>query len=290
MDFCLVQVPYHAGDDRHPSSAGPRRLLDAGAVELLVAQGHRVTVVSAEREEPFRDTASSAAAVNRQVAVAVRDAVAAGRLPLVLAGSCVACHGVLAGFDHARCGTVWIDAHADFNTPETTASGFFPGMSLAVVAGHCYSDYWARIGDNTPIPEANIVMFGVRDVSPDAERTRLEGSAVQVVEWRGGVPQRDVLAVLDSLAMRVQDVYLHVDFDGFAPAVAPGIVDKPVEGGLSRDDGEEIIRATMERFRVKAATLATFTPDLDRDDRTLRLGLRIIELLGEHVSDGWRRG
>jgi len=284
MDFCLIQVPYHAGDDRHPSSAGPGRLLEAGAAELLARSGHGVTVKTAERGGPFRDTASSTAAVNRQVAAAVRDAVAAGQLPVALAGSCVTSQGVLAGFDHARCGAVWIDAHADFNTPETAVSGFFPGMSLAVVTGHCYANYWAQIGDSTPLAEENVAMFGVRDVWPAGERDRLDRSSIEVVEWRDGMPQRDVVAVLDQLAARVREVYLHIDFDGFAPDVAPGIVDEPVAGGLSGDDAETIIRATMERFRLKAATLATFTPDLDRDDKTLRLGLRILELLGECAS------
>jgi hypothetical protein len=152
MDICLIQVPSHAGDDRHPASAGPGRLLQAGAADLLATQGHRVTTQRADRGEPFRDTASASAAVNRQVAAKVRAALHAGMLPIALAGSCVTCQGVLAGFDHADCGAVWLDAHADFNTPDTSASGFFPGMSLAVVTGHCYRDYWARIGDSTPWP------------------------------------------------------------------------------------------------------------------------------------------
>jgi len=284
MDFCLIQVPYHAGDDRHPSSAGPRRLLEAGAAELLARNGNVVTVKAAERGGPFRDTASSTAAVNKQVAAAVRDAVAAGQLPVALAGSCVTSQGVLAGFEHAQCGAVWIDAHADFNTPDSAVSGFFPGMSLAVVTGHCYRNYWAQIGNNTPLAEENVAMFGVRDVWPAAERDRLDRSKIEVVEWRDGMPQRDILAVLDQLATRVREVYLHIDFDGFAPEVAPGIVDEPVAGGLSGEDAETIIRATMERLRLRAATLATFTPELDHDDKTLRLGLRIIELLGECAS------
>jgi arginase len=165
----------------------------------------------------------------------VRRAVAAGQLPLVLAGSCVTCQGVLAGVEHGNWGAVWIDAHADFNTPETTASGFFAGMSLAVVTGHCYGNYWAQIGDNTPLAEDAIVIFGVRDLRPEGERERVERSRLRVVEWRDGEAQGDVPAALDDLAQRVGDVYLHIDFDGFAPEVTPGIVDEPVPGGLTLD-------------------------------------------------------
>src|SRR6266516_494326 len=179
MDVCLIEVPSMAGDDRHRAAEGPRRLLDAGAEALLASAGIAVTVERVERGGSFRDTASSTAAVNRRLAATVEKSIAAEQLPLVLAGSCVACMGVLGGFDHSRCGVVWIDAHADFNTPESTVSGFFPGMSAAVIAGHCYQSYWAQIGDSTPIGEAAIVMLGVRDLSPKAERERLALSAVQ---------------------------------------------------------------------------------------------------------------
>jgi len=88
------------------------------------------------------------------------------------------------------------------------------------------------------------------------------------------------LPPLERLARRVQEIYLHIDFDGFAPEVAPGIVDEPVPGGLSFEDAEGIMRAAAERFRIRAATLATYTPELDKEERTLRVGLLIIELLG----------
>jgi arginase len=284
MDICLVEVPYHAGDDRHPSSRGPRHLLDAGALDLLATR-HEVTVRTVIRPEPFYDTASSSSAVNKLTAALVREAVSAGQFPLVLAGSCTTSHGVLAALEHARTGIVWIDAHADFNTPETTTSGYFPGMSLAVLTGHCYHDYFAQIGDSTPVAEGAIALFGVRDLSPAAERERLERSEVQVVEWWAGKPKAPVVAALDRVASRVPDVYLHIDLDGFAPEVAPGVADRPVPGGLSIEDAEMILRATSRRFKIKAATLATYTPDRDRGDRTLRTALRLIETIGRSVAE-----
>jgi arginase len=284
MDVCLIQVPFHAGDDRVGSSEGPQRLVEAGADRQLASRGIGVTLARAEREGPFRDTATAAAQVNKQVAALVATALEARQLPVVVTGSCNTSLGVLAGFDHARCGAIWLDAHADFNTPESTISGFFAGMSAAVLTGHCYRDYWAQIGDNTPLAEDAIVMFGVRDVSPQAERERLQRSAINVVAWRDGRPEREILPPLEDLARRVRDVYLHVDFDAFAPEVAPGVVDEPVPGGLSLEDAERIIAATAERFRIRAATLATFTPELDHEEKTLRVGLRIIELLGDYAS------
>jgi arginase len=283
MDVCLVEVPFHAGDDGHPSSRGPRRLVEAGAVEVFAERGVEVAVLRASRRMPFRDTACSSADVNRQLAGIVRDVVAEGDLPIVLAGSCNACLGVIAGFRHDRCGAVWLDAHADFNTPDSTASGFFAGMSTAILSGHCYRDYWAQIGDNTSLPEDTIAMFGVRDLSPEAERERLQRSAIRAVRWRNGVPEGDIHVTLDQLAQRVPDVYLHVDFDAFAPELAPGTADEPVPGGLTLEQAETIIGATAERFSIRAVTFATYAPDRDRDERTLRLALSLIELLADYA-------
>jgi arginase family enzyme len=132
--------------------------------------------------------------------------------------------------------------------------------------------------------QAEVIARGIAagsDLWPEAERECLERSGIQVVKWRDGKPSGDLVAPLEQLARRVQEIYLHIDFDGFAPEVAPGIVDEPVPGGLSFEDAEGIMRAAAERFRIRAATLATYTPELDKEERTLRVGLRIIELLGE---------
>jgi arginase len=284
MNICLVEVPYHAGDDRHPASFGPRHLLEAGAVDIL-AERHEVTVRSVSRPGSFSDTASSSLAVNKATAALVRGAIGAGQFPLVLAGSCTTSHGVLTGMEQAQTGVVWIDAHADFNTPETTTSGFFPGMSLALVTGHCYQDYFAQIGDGIPFVEGAIALFGVRDLSPEAERERLEGSEIEVVEWGAGKPMTSVVAALDRVAHRVPDAYLHIDMDGFTPEIAPGVADQPVPGGLSFEDAEMILHATSSRFKIKAATVATYTPDRDQDDRTLRLVLRLIDTVGRCVGE-----
>jgi arginase len=283
MDVSLILVPYHAGDDGVASSEGPHHLCDAGAQSVLRSCGVAVAVETVERGEPFRDTAASAARVNKELAKQVRSTADAHRLPVVLTGSCNSAMGVLAGLERGRCGAVWLDAHADFNTPDTTVSGFFAGMSLAVVTGHCYGTYWAAIGDSTPLAEDLIVMYGVRDLSPPAEGNRLAQSAITVVPWLDRRPDGHVLEPLDELARRIDEVYLHIDFDVFDPEVAPGVVDEPVPGGMSFEDAETIMRATTERFRIRAATLATFTPDRDYGDKTATLGLRLIELLGEYA-------
>jgi arginase len=157
-------------------------------------------------------------------------------------------------------------------------------MSLAIATGHCYRDYWAEIGGDAPLAEKTVVLLGVRDLSPAAEQERLDRSAIRVVEWREGRPQDDPVAALDELATRVHEVYLHVDFDALAPATAPGVADEPVPGGLSLAQAEEVVDATADRFRIRAATLATYVPGRDREGATLQAGLRLLDLLGAYAA------
>ena len=282
MDVSLIQVPYMMGDERQ--GKGPQRLVQAGAEKVVAAKGVAVTVERVDRDVPFRDSGNASLAVNKRLASTVRQAVDARRLPFVLAGGCDASTGVLAGFEHNQCGVVWFDAHGDFNTPETTTSGYFDGMSLAVIAGHCYRNYWAKIGNNTPIAESATLLLGVRDLDP-AEKEHLDHSAVQVVKWHEGKPQGDVRVALDRLAQRVPEVYLHIDMDSLDPQVAPGVVFDPVPGGLSLEDMEEAIRSVFARFRVRAVTLSVYNPERDQYEKTLRAGLRIIEVLAEAVRE-----
>jgi arginase len=277
---CLIQVPFMCGDGAHPASAGARRVAEY-ARELLGARGvsFECATVDFVASGDAPDGAAASWRVNDRVASTVRQAMAAGQLPLVLAGSCDASLGVLAGFEHSRCGVVWLDAHGDFNTPESSKTGFVPRMALATIVGHCHAERWAQIGEATPVAESATTLLGVRELSPSAERKRLKASQVEAIRWRDGKPKRDPLRALDALAERVDEVYLHIDLDAFDPDVAPAVVDDPVPGGLSLRDGELVVRAVLERFGVRAATLATYVPARDPDGRTLDLQLRLIELL-----------
>ena len=203
----------------------------------------------------------------------------------MLAGSCDASIGVLAGIeDRSRCGVIWVDAHGDFNTPESTESGFFPGMSLAVVTGHCYQRMWGRMGNAAPVPERMVLMLGVRDLSPITERKRLEASRIEVVSWEGGRPAGDVGRSIEELAARVDEVYLHVDNDALDPAVAPGVSDVPAPGGLSLEQLEDAIRTVASQMRIRAASLTNFNPARDDGDRTLEAGLRIMGAIGSALT------
>jgi arginase len=260
--FAIVEVPAMAGDPSHPAAAGPAALTAA-----LADAGHEAPVRRVAVPAFGGDVRAASMEVGRSTAEHVRAAVSDSALPLVLAGSCDVATAVLAGLGDTEAGVVWIDAHADFNTPSSSASGFWPGMALAAVVGDCGDDMRSALG-STPVPQHRVALVGVRSLSPEAEAERLRASAMHVVPWSEGGPRGSVEAALTALSKRAERVYVHLDLDALDPAIGAGVVDPPVPGGLSEPQLLDLLGAVRDRFEVAGATIATYTPASD-DGATL---------------------
>lgn len=115
-------------------------------------------------------------------------------------------------------GLVWLDGHADFHTPETTTSGFTDCMGLSTSVGQCWRRMAARVPGFEPMPEANAVLVGAREIEP-GERERLLVSELVVVEPGASraEPHKELDAALVGLSERVRGVYLHLDLDVLDP-------------------------------------------------------------------------
>jgi len=281
MKLTLIQVPYHYGfsQARVGAGCGPRRYLEAGAEAALRQLGYEVSVELVERGPEAKETPLAVLEGNTVLAARVAASVDSGGFPVVLSGGCNACLGVLAGLG-ARLGIIWFDAHGDFNTPETTPSGFFDGMPLAVATGLCYRELWGGLSSAPPVPPAHALLVAVRDLDPGERDTIAQHGVL-------AVPAADIKALgaaaalgpkLAALRKRVEQIYLHFDIDALDPALAPG-VDYRAPGGLSLEEAEEAIRLIAAQFWVRAATLAAYNPDHEEDDRTLAAGLRLLSLL-----------
>jgi arginase len=272
VNYTLAEVPAMAGDPAHASADGPAALTAA-----LAAAGHRLEVRRVSVPPLAGDVEEDSVEVGRRTARHVRSIVLEGRLPLVLAGSCDVAPGVLAGIRDAACGVVWIDAHADFNTPSSSVSGFWPGMTLAVVVGDCGDAVWSAL-DWHPVAPERVALLGIRSLSPAAEARRLEHSPLHVVRWHEGVPRGSVPTALDRLAGEVGRVYVHLDLDALDPSIGSGVVDPPVPGGMSAEELYAVLDHVLERFTIAGATLATYTPSND-DGATLPVAVGAMERL-----------
>jgi arginase len=274
MNVQIIQVPYDSGHKSLRTGRGPEYLLQHGAGQVLSDGGSQVITTSVEAINPFLTEIGTAFDLNRALAGQVRAAVESSRFPVVLAGNCNSCLGTLAGLDPAGLGIVWLDAHGDFNTPDTTVSGFLDGMGLAMAAGRCWPALLKTIPGFQPIPETHILHIGARDLDPEEARL-LAGSAVEVIRPGAGPILEPVEAALVRLREKAAGIYLHVDIDVLDTGDAlPNQFAVP--GGLAVDVVEEIVRKIKRRFELRAGAITSFNPDYDKNDQVVNAGIRIL--------------
>ena len=200
----------------------------------------------------------------RLLAGQVRSAVGKGRFPLILAGNCNSCVGALAGLEGDAPGIVWFDAHGDFNTPETTTSGFLDGMGLAMANGRCWSALMRTIPGFRPVSDDCIVHVGSRDLDPP-EQAMFDAAGIPLVV-AGPNDEAALLAglqsALDRLKTRVDRIYLHIDVDVLDTGNGQpnGLA---VPGGLAPRTVAKAIGAIKTRVDIAACAIASYDPALD---------------------------
>ena len=277
----IIQVPYDSALRSVRMGRGPEHLVAHGAVDALRAPGRNVDVEYVEAPEGFHAEVATSFAVYARLAERVQAALDDGRFPLVFAGNCGSALGVLGALGPMRTGVVWFDAHGDFNTPETTASGFLDGMALAIATGHCWRPMrralWGTRWEDAVVPEAHVAHVGGRDFDA-AELERLDGSGITLVRADAvrAVGAREALAgVLDRLSAHVDAAYVHVDLDALDPGEAPANEFLPADG-LSVSDAAEAVALVATRLPVRAAAVTAYDPAYDPDGRTLRAAITLV--------------
>ena len=223
------------------------------------------------------------ALANANFAVKVREGLEDSQISIGLEANCNDLLGILSGlkYDSAgkarRVGLVFIDAHGDFNTPETTLSGMLGGMPVAVAAGHALHNLRRTAGLEEPLPIEHIVWGGVRDLDPlEAERfAEYDVRQFTVQDMRmlsPGLRRR-----MDELAGEVDVIYVHIDMDVLDPAEVPGH-NLAVADGPTSEELAAAIRLMFQNPETVALAIAS-TPafDLDPDGVSRRAALRLIE-------------
>lgn len=210
-------------------------------------------------------------ALHRPLAGLTAVALGAGARPVSLAGDCCTTIGVLAGLQQAGLAPtlIWFDAHGDFNTWETTPSGFLGGMPLAMAVG---------LGEQTlldgaglrPLSPHQVILTDGRDLDP-GERVLVEQSGIAHLP--------DVCQLLDY-PLPDGPLYVHFDTDIVNPAEMPAM-NYPAPGGPSGETLREVFRHLAATGRVAAVSLSAWNPDLPNAHRSRELSLSLLaELLG----------
>jgi arginase len=287
MNVRVITVPYDSGHTEERMGRGPGHLIERGLMGVLEAGGHVAALERIEADAQFTLEVKTSFGLYRRLAERVRLARTEGSFPIVLAGNCASCLGTVSGVGPVETGVVWFDAHGDFNTPETTLSGFFDGMALATLTGRCWRSLAATVPGFRPVPEANVIQVGAHDFDREEDKL-LESSGITRV-MRASIEQAGVRGALgpalDELGKRVRRVYLHLDLDVLDPAEAV-VNEYSTPGGLMVKQVEEAISLVAERFEICACAITAYDPAYDEEGRASVAALAFAELVSRLASAG----
>jgi arginase len=180
--------------------------------------------------------------------------------------------GTVAGLGADSTGVAWFDAHGDFNTPETTNSGFLDGTAVAILTGRCWTQLAATVPGFTRIADERVCLIGTRDLDA-LERAMLEESSVSVVEpkhLRSSLPR-----ALKSIRDHVKNIYVHLDLDVLDSGVAPAN-SYALAGGLTLEDLDHALGQIASKFTIAGITLSAYDPAVDTDESAARAAIRMI--------------
>ncbi len=290
MNLRAIGAPMDLGSDRRGVDMGPSAIRYAGLsaavrdVGISYDDAGDLPVPRPEGRDPNAERPERGTAkylketrwVCRRVESAVADALEDGETPLVLGGDHSIAIGTVGGASRDRdVGVLWLDAHGDFNTPETTPSGNVHGMPVAAFLGRdVFGEMsWAR----ADVAEENVAMVGLRDLDDD-ERTALRDSDVDAytmsdVDTRSIVPV--VEDALDSALSGVDALHVSLDMDFLDPDEAPG-VGTPVTGGVTYREAHAAMELVAETDALCSLEVVEVNPILDSHNRTADLAVELI--------------
>ncbi len=199
----------------------------------------------------------------------VERSIADGRRPVSIGGDCCQSIAVIAGLRRAGIepAVVWLDAHGDFNTWDTSPSGFIGGMPLAMLVGRGELTLLDRLG-LPPLADRDVVLCDARDLDP-GERVSLESSAVTHI-----TNVDDLIAHLPAS----KPLYVHFDVDVLDADEAPAML-YPVKGGPSVAAMTDVARRMYETGRLAAVSVTAWAIARDHDRRTERACLGVLDAL-----------
>lgn len=302
----IVGVPMDLGGNRRGVDMGPSAVRYAGLAERLEKLGFKVkdrgNLAVADRaadsssagqvagwraagaRTPVAWHAPEIARVCIELAETVAKIEAGGAMPIVIGGDHSIGMGTLAGLARSgrKPGVIWMDAHGDINTPETTPSGNVHGMPLAVAVGLAPPPMPREL--SASVQGEHAVLFATRSLD-DGERGNIKRAGVTAItmseidrEGTGPAMERAI-----AVAAKGDGIHLSLDMDAIDPDEAPG-VGTPVRGGLTYREVQLAMEMLAASGKLRSIEVAEVNPILDRENRTAQLAVELIaSALGQTI-------
>jgi arginase len=289
----VLGVPMDLGSGRRGVDMGPSAIRIAGVEDRLRELGHKVVddgdiviknmeelKVGNPRARYLTEIARASALLSRKVERIMER----GHFPLVLGGDHSIAVGTLSGIGafcrrkRKKAGLLWIDAHGDINTPDTSPTGNIHGMPLATLLGFGVRELTDIGGAFTKVDPANVALVGIRSLDA-GEKSRLKETGVQV-HTMSEIDRHGVHRVMKKALARVTDGtdYVHVSFDLDAvdPHVAPG-VGTPVKGGLDYREAHLIMEVIAEAGIMTSLEMVEVNPILDQGNASAAFAVELVQ-------------
>ncbi len=230
-----------------------------------------ITIPAARKEPSTVERQHRMSQIHRRLADAVKKALDAGERPVSVAGDCCTAIPVLAGLQRAGVSPllVWFDAHGDFNTWQTTPSGFLGGMPLAMLTGRGDMTLCEAVGLQA-FPDERVLLVGARDLD-HGEITNLEGSEVV---------QLPKVKKFTRYRLPTGPIWVHFDTDVLRLSDAPAM-NYPAKGGPSLKELRKAFDRLAGSGRLAAVSMSTWNPELDSDGASREV---CMDLLGRLLS------
>ncbi len=296
MQIDIIGVPIDLGADRRGVDMGTSAIRYARLQQELEALGYsvrdtgNVEVPIAEMcsiSDPKLKYIDCIIPMGRRVSGAISTSLQGKRFPLVLGGDHSLSIGSIRGAAREkRVGVLWIDAHADFNTPETTPSGNIHGMPLAALCGLGDARLVQLWEEPAPVIDpGRVAVLGARDLDPGEKRNLLQAGvlvlSMEQVDRLGIVASME--KALEHISRDVEGIYLSLDMDAMDPRHAPG-VGTPVPGGLTYREAHLICEMVAETGKLIGMDLVEVNPILDVQNQTALLAVEFaLSALGKRT-------
>jgi arginase len=296
----VIGVPLDLGQSRRGVDMGPSAVRVAGLEARLEAIGHivedggNVAVAIAEQK---KEGSASAKYLKEITATCTKHAelvvktLEAGKIPLVLGGDHSVAAGTMAGVaefhrrQNQKVGLIWIDAHADINTPETSPSGNVHGMPLAAIMGLGPPELANIFGSGKKVEPENCVLVGVRDIDY-FERENIRKAGIEVFTMRD-IDERGMRVIMEE-ALRMAGrstagYHVSLDMDWVDPEDAPG-VGTPVRGGATYREAHLAMEIIADHGRMTSFEIVEVNPVIDEHNRTADLAVELsISVFGKKI-------
>jgi arginase len=283
----LAKQVYSGHFGRQELDEGPKTIEEEGLIGLIDTLGAEIVDIKEAKltseENKIYGLRYRLGLANNHLANIVANQIKAGILSFGLLANCNGLMGMLAGHQRTsnlwkplKVGLVWIDAHGDFNTPETSLSGMMGGMPVAISTGLCLQHIRRASGLDPPLPIKYVTMVGVRDTDPWEQYLidKYDVPQISVEDIKRLSPAIDM--EMDRLSRITDLVYVHVDLDVLDPGDIPG-AGLPVENGPTADELGEALEVMFEYPNLKGFGIASYPWRNDTERKGMKSVYRLVE-------------